>query len=143
MLFQRRFWRIQSIGWALAGAVIVSALVGLFSDGLLSRVRQGGGLVVEYQRFYRSGASSSFLVELAAGRNEIVLSNELAVDLAFETIRPTPARASAATDGIHFIFDASEGGTVFFGIRPAKFGRVTGIITDGESSLPIETFVYP
>ena len=143
MAFQRRFWRVQTAGWAVAAVVILGALLGLFSDGPLSHTRRGQELSLEYQRFYRSGASASFVVALETGQNEVVLSNRLAEDMVLETIRPTPAHTSAGPDGMHFVFDASAGGRVFFGIRPASFGMVAGTISAGKRSVPIKIFVYP
>lgn len=36
MAFQRATWRAQRIGWLILWLIVVLALLGLFSDGLLS-----------------------------------------------------------------------------------------------------------
>lgn len=144
MGLQRNFWRAQAAGWTVAAALILAAIAGLFSDGPVSQLRRvEKDVAVEYQRFYRSGASASFVVELQGEQDELVISNNLAEALVLETVRPTPLRTAVAADGMHLVFDASDGGRIFFGIRPERFGMVSGIISAGKQRVSLKTYVYP
>jgi len=145
MGFQRAFWKVQGAGWVAVAALLIGAMLGIFSDGPLSPVRaRQEGLAAEYQRFYRTGASSSFLLEIPPGReSEVVISDSIVKRLVLETVLPEPVRSAAASDGTHLIFEAPSTGQVYFGIRPAKSGRVRGAISAGGQTVPIHTFVYP
>ena len=144
MALQLRFWKFQAAGWGVAVLVILAALLGLLSDGPFSHAREGAGaLSAEYQRFYRSGASASFLLRIPDGQNELVLSNAIVDGLVLETIRPAPLRAAAGAGGTHFVFASKGNGPVFFGIRPSIIGRVAGQATAGGQTVAIETLVYP
>jgi len=57
MRFQRWSWRVQQSGWVVLSLLLLAALLGVFSDGMLSRATAtdaSGALQIDYQSVYRN-----------------------------------------------------------------------------------------
>lgn len=153
MKFQRRYWMFQRFAWVGLGALIVAMILGLFSNGPLSRITadaDSGAFAVNYQRYYRLGAASDLTLRLgprAARDLTVRFDQALLRSFALETIRPMPVRSEADANALVFTFRVASdgGGDIRFSIRPTRAGRAQGEITLGPSgdAVTLETFVYP
>src|SRR4051812_33932540 len=68
MPFHEQMWRLQRIGWALMGALMLIALLGFLGPGVFARTtagERGAPLQVEYERFARAANSYLMRVRLA------------------------------------------------------------------------------
>ena len=56
LIFQKRFWRAQRIGWGVLTVALLAALLGVFGSGPLSHTTvsdASGRLTITYERFAR------------------------------------------------------------------------------------------
>lgn len=150
MPFQRLEWRIERIGWVAMAMLIVAALLGLLSNGPLSRANQSAGsLHVEYQRFLRNQAPADFRVEVlsAKGEVEISLNRGFVDDVQLEQVVPRPNRIDAGPKGIVLHFDVPQNSAPNFVIirfQPQRMGWLrTNIGSPGQPIVRLTQFVYP
>lgn len=149
--FQRRYWVVQRIAWIGLAALAVAMILGLFSNGVFSRITadaESGAFAVEYQRFYRLGAAAGLTLRLNSGdAREFTVHFDKALLQSFtlETIRPTPLRSETDARGLVLTFrTAGGGGNVHFAIRPTQAGPARGAVSLGAGdAVPLKTFVYP
>ena len=152
MAFQRATWRAQRIGWLVLWLIVVLALLGLFSDGLLSTssgVSAGGDLRVTYDRFERSGAPSriELRVEPQQAREVAIrIGGELLDAFTIERVTPAPHAERGIAGGVELLFSAAAGEplTVHLTVRPRRVGLVESEIGIGKSPpAELTQFIYP
>ena len=156
MRFQRRSWVAERIAWMVMVAVLIAALLGLFSTGLLSsaEARDEAGLVrVEYQRFLRHLAPTTIRVRIApdAGASDTVslrVGRSFARAMQIEQIRPEPQQALTDKDGLILVFRMGEAGgpgLIHFSIKPNEPARIVrgeiGLL--GRQPARLTQFIYP
>lgn len=67
MHVQQRHWRLERAGWVVFLVIVLLALLGVFSQGVLSLTTArsaDAALAVDYQRFERNSAASEITVRL-------------------------------------------------------------------------------
>lgn len=152
MPFQLRDWRAERIGWWVMGILVVLACLGLFSNGPLSTTTsrdEAQRLSVEYERFYRFGASSDMRWMVAATpgtETTITVSPEFLEAFVLETITPEPLQMVATADGMQLVFAREEGAPLDIGLSmtPDEVGTVTTEIRlQGAEPVRLSTFIYP
>ncbi len=152
MAFQRATWRTERIGWAFLWLIAVLALLGLFSNGLLSSASvesPAGDLRVTYERFQHHGASAEIKLEAApqSGRQTAIrISAQMLDALTIEAITPRPQAERGVAGGVEFVFAVEPGEplTVYMNVRPNKVGFLAGEIGIGESRpARLSQFIYP
>lgn len=151
MRFQTRSWMAERIGWGILILFVVLALLGVFSNGVLSSARaerEGVPLTIDYERFQRKTALTRFAIHLPRqGQDEIWLQFNRALQATYEveSIQPPPARATTNASGIGLFFDTYDGEDLLVVIwaRPRHFGAVTLEVTRVPQTLPISILIYP
>jgi hypothetical protein len=152
MAFQRATWRAERIGWAFLGLIAVLALLGLFSNGLLSTASvesPAGDLRVTYERFQRNGAPAEIKLEAVPqpGRQlAIRISAQMLDAVTIEAITPRPEAERGIANGVEFVFAVEPGEplTVYMNVRPNSVGFLAGEIGIGESRpTRLSQFIYP
>lgn len=130
--------------------LISGALLGLFSNGPLSRADQSAGsLRVEYERFLRNQAPAEYRVEVMSANSAGRLSlNKGFVDaVKLEQIVPRPNRIDGAPKRIVLHFDVAQdtaSTVVIIRFQPQAIGRLqTSIGVPGQPTVNITQFVYP
>ena len=152
MELQRRQWRAERLGWALFLVIVLLALAGVFSRGVLSHVTAhtaDGQLSVTYQRFERHQALSQMKIE-ARSEGELILVLELTGDLldafTIESIQPAPVRSASFHGGLRLEFaaDPQGGVTVHLATNPEGFGSSRSEVgLAGGQSVSFHQFIYP
>jgi hypothetical protein len=152
MQFQRATWRAERIGWALLWLIMILALLGLFSEGLLSTTSAespAGDLRVTYGRFQRSGAPAEVKLEAAPQNGQEVVIRVSAPMLdafTIESISPRPQAERGVTNGIELVFPVAAGEplTAYMNVRPHKVGFVSSEIGIGRGRpAQLNQFIYP
>jgi hypothetical protein len=152
MAFQRATWRTERIGWTVLWLIVVLALLGLFSNGLLSSASvesPAGDLRVTYERFQRSGAPTEIKLEVAPQSERqiaIRISRQMLDALTIESITPTPQAERGTANGVEFVFAVEPGEplTVDMNVRPDSVGFIAGEIGIAESRpARLNQFTYP
>jgi hypothetical protein len=153
--FQRRSWTVQRVGWVIMALIVAATLAGLFGPGPLSRAAAGAlgdPVRVEYQRFLRFQAPTSFSVELTPtaareGEFRVWLARDYAEAVRVQEVVPPPERVEAGADRLIYVFPAAPAGGpagVTFHLQPERVGQLNGRLglPDGPTLTFIQ-FVYP
>lgn len=156
MAFQRLSWILERSGWLLMVLLMLAALAGAFSQGLLSSTEASdpsGALKVEYERFHRNGASEVIDVTAAplSGSGTVLhLDAAFLRSFTIDSITPEPAEWRGDEAGVALMFPAPEGrsSTVRFALRPERTGSVTsrmmlGPPAEGGPAVDLKIFIYP
>jgi len=151
--FQRRQWRLERIGWAVIGCIIVAGLAGLFGHSPFARAHVQTAdqkLTIEYDRFarYESDAEIRVSVELDGGGEQVFrlwMVSEYLDSLKVLEIDPVPLRGEAQEGGHAFVFKARpDRTTVKFLVQFRSLGLVSGNINKDEGAHAlVQHFVWP
>lgn len=153
VVFERRQWFIQRLGWALMTLVLLLALAGLFGGGPLSRTSATSGtLHTEYERFVRANSRATVHVTARAtinNRVRLAIDRNYLDELGLESVQPPPSHVASTTGEIIFEFEAPAGQDVNVAIdaTPPAAGFASGTIraldTTREASVQIKHLIYP
>jgi hypothetical protein len=112
LVFERRLWRVQRIGWIVIAALLLLALAGLFGNGPLSHaVASAGTLQVSYERFAHADAPATLRIDVrqpSEGTVRVAINREYLDTLRVEHILPEPLRTVSGGEEHTFEF-ASPG----------------------------------
>lgn len=146
----QRLGRIaERIGWLAMAAIVLAALLGLFSDGMLSQRRiVAGDLVLEQQRFGRVERDSAMTLTLPPHTDTAPLTVDIdgtiLAAMSVESIEPRPLASQPLASGVRYSFAGSaEGGALRLDLRPRRPGTVRGSLSVAEQRLDFYQFVYP
>ncbi|GGM71831.1 hypothetical protein GCM10010106_17720 [Thermopolyspora flexuosa] len=148
---RRRAHAAQLVGWALATAILVAALAGLFGPGPLSTATASAPLVaVGYERFARQLGTTTVVVTVRSAPAEpgvarLWISRDYVEKINVQTVVPQPYSWTAARDGVVLAFPALHGeATVRLRVRPDRAGLLRGAIgAPGRRPAEFWQFVYP
>lgn len=149
---QERMWRIQRVGWALIGVIVLSGLSGLFGRGPLGYTTGGdvhGPLWVEYERFGRNQASSELRIHVRPTSDTVRIWIGPDYTAHVDILRIIPEPAISRVDGAGFMFEVAamgknEPGTITLNLQFHAVGRVAGEVrSPGSPAIPIRQFIYP
>ena len=153
LLFQRRDWFLQRVGWCALGLLLLAGLAGLLGPGPLSRTTRtdGRGLEVGYERFVRDSAQAdlSFRVApqaLVSDQARLLIHRDYLAANRLQRIDPEPRSTRSRGEYVEFSFDAqaSEPLAIRFALEPDKLGAhsVAVRLNDGPE-IRLEQFTYP
>jgi hypothetical protein len=163
---QNTYWIVERIGWCFLALVVVLALLGVFSRGILSDAkarRNGLPLVVEYERFQRVTALTRFRITIDEARKVLaqqdperqddVRQDEVRLRLSpsfqnayeIEAILPRSARSVSGPEGLGLLFEPPESGAaiIVISVRPRDFGPVPLEFGIAGGALQFSVFIYP
>jgi hypothetical protein len=152
LVYQRREWLFERVGWGALTLVIVLALLGVFGGGPLSSTAaatQDDSLRVEYERFLRLGARALLHVEVTAasgGEVRLWLDRAYLDGFRINEVRPAPLRTEATPERFVFVFRAGrEQGPIqiLFLLEAERIGRRAGRLGVGNEAITISHFIYP
>jgi hypothetical protein len=152
LVFQRREWMFERVGWAAMLLVLLAALLGLLGNGPLgttSAHTPDGTVHVEYDRFLRRHAETDLRVRVESDSpNEVRvwLSSEYLHALQVVEVSPLPVRVESGHDRHVYVFPLNESSRsllVRFRVNPDCQGRLTGRVGVGDNSVEVSHLVYP
>jgi hypothetical protein len=155
MAYQRREWRVQRIGWAVMGLLLLAALAGLLGPGPLSDAaagRAGGPLRVEYSRFERMQSPGELRIHVAArlartGTVRLRLNRGFVEKI--DLVRLYPEPVSTDVDGNGFTYEVGTSGaaapiTAVVQYKYRAFGRMpVQVAVEDGAAVSFEQWVYP
>jgi hypothetical protein len=148
--FLRRERIVQKIGLVALTLFVGAGAFGAFGNGPIARVStQAGGTVVTYERFGRTTAPTSVVIEVssAAGDAQPVrfrLEREFMRDLDFLEVRPSDALRGFDAHSAIFEVDAESGsGHVELHFKPNRPGVYQTTVTPERGSVVrLWQFIY-
>jgi hypothetical protein len=155
IVFQRREWSAQRIGWALMALLSLAALAGLLGPGPLSRAiagDEGGSLWLEYSRFERLQDPTSLKLNIgplrsADGTARVWVSRDYLQKVQVEQVTPPPESVEAGPDRLTYVFrvaPADQPTAIVFHINHQTVGKLTSQIgLESGPELSFGQFVYP
>jgi hypothetical protein len=152
LVFHRREWRVQRVGWVFMALLPLLALAGLFGEGPLSAVRVSNDAIgmLQYERFTRKGADTVVLIEPAARGTpaqtvQVALASDYLEAFKIEQITPEPASTQLANGRVVFEFQqAGAGAGIRFHLEPERIGtHDTELIVDSARPVTVRQFTYP
>lgn len=152
MQVQHAEWVIERFGTVLLLTVVLLALLGVFSNGLLSSavaISPSGRLQVEYQRFLRNGANSRMTLQVESSANgevQINLAGNALEGLILESIQPQPVATSSYQGNgltLRVLTDAKGTARVHLLQRSDGIGLYQWVVSSAGESLTFNHFIYP
>lgn len=139
-------WKLQTIGIYFIYLFVLTAALGLFGDGLLSKTTsQVANVEVEFEKFYRFEA----IMELKYKINEvdggafISLPASYANSFEIQSVLPEPKRSRFESGNIRYFFEGQDQMDITFYLIPRKMGSIQGMIKVNDSHFEINHFIYP
>lgn len=153
LVFQRRDWLAQRIGWVFIGVVLLAALAGLTGSGPLSRTTRSDGrhLTVEYDRFVRHGAKTAVTFRVAPeavtqGRVRIAIDRRFLAANDLQRLVPEPSATRGRGNAVEFIYEVAPGAALQarWIVEPDELGSLSSPVRlNGAPALEIAQFTYP
>lgn len=151
--FQRREWRVETVGWAVLAAFMVAALAGLLGNGPVSWSQLGspdGALEVSYQRVAHLDADDTVRVvvqpqAIARDRAQVWLSGTWVEAVEVRRVTPEPSQQVARPGRLGLVLEAPSGQPVelTLAVRAQRTGWTEGRIDVGGSSATFRQLVLP
>jgi len=155
IVFQRRAWKVQRVGWVILVLFVLAALLGLMGSGPLSQARAGheqGTVWVEYSRFSRAEAETALAVHLGPaamrdGKARVWLDRTYHEKIKIDRIMPEPLEVEAAADRLTYVFPVGDGAqpvAVVFHFQPRQAGVLhPSLGVPQADTLSFAQYVYP
>lgn len=153
--FERRWWRIQRIGWLVFVLLLIAGVLGFFGHGPLSKATvnpPGSALLVDYDRLARRETPCMLELHLekaalASGEVRIHLNHALVDQTQIKQIVPAPLAAEPLADGVRYLFridPTCDSACIRFSENPTTPGYVDAEVTvEGARPVRFRQFIYP
>lgn len=142
---QEKGWQFQAIGMYCILVFVVSAAVGLFGNGIVSKSREfNGDANVEYQQFLRYEAKSQFRIQ-AISKQGLKLSFPAEYLAKFEivSIVPQPDKTRFEESRVLYSFDGHDQFDITIYSEPKHLGNVEGSLNVNDSRFHLTHFIFP
>ena len=140
-------WILQRIGWALVLLIMITALLGVYGSGWLSKeTTSDNGYSLSYEKYGRFETPTTITLDVgSSGKKEIVVNIPSAYTEKQEisNIIPQPKEQKSANGLTTFHFDAADNAKIVFYLEPDAIGSIKGSFTVNGTVLPISHFIYP
>ena len=152
MTYQLKVWRFERWGWYALVAVMLLALLGVFSRGPLSaREAQSFDrkVTVHYEVFHRNGSTNPMKIVLGGRENspvELELSGDFLDGFSIESMQPEPIKVVSAGQGIRLWLqtDAQGKATLYLTLRGDGLGGYSSRISvPGSSPVNLTQYILP
>lgn len=139
-------WKVQRIGWVLLYMLMGGAALGLFGNGMLSKVEtEKGKIIVSFDRFFRYEASMELEIEGNESHNftTIAFPQNYLKKFKVENVVPQPIRIFTQYQNVIYQFEGDATRSVKFYLVPKEIGQVNGTMIVNRSPFILKHFIYP
>lgn len=139
-------WSMQRIGWCMMLAILVSAALGLFGNGVLSEKKLSvNGASISYERFSRYENNTALEIEASDlnGATSVRFDPEFARSFKVEKINPEPSGQKIQGGARIDSFRVEGRGQITYFISPRQRGRRTYGLQVNDSEFRVTQYVYP
>ncbi len=155
LTFERRWWRIQRIGWVILTLLILGGVIGIFGHGPLSEATassSGSQVEVHYDRLARRETPAMLQLRLdkaaiASGEVRIRMNHTLLDHMQLKQIIPEPLATEPLADGARFIFRTDptrDSALIVFLSSPTQPGFAESeVVVEGAEPVRFHQFIFP
>ncbi|MEE4410267.1 MULTISPECIES: hypothetical protein [unclassified Serratia (in: enterobacteria)] len=153
IIILRITWWIEKLGYLLMFAVVLLALLGVFSNGVLSSKQETDEdhlLSINYERFARNGTQTEWIVRIKDNNDHPItleVSDTIDKFYVIENIQPQSVQVSHQGERLFFIIPDNkeqQWHTFTFTLRPKEWGSFNANISiAGEKPITINQWIYP
>ena len=150
LVFQRKEWRFQRIGWVVMLLITAAALAGAFGRGPLAHTQNSASdqsFRIEYDRIVRHYSNNIFEIRIEqppADSVGIWFDSEFLSGLDLKEIVPEPISSATGRGRVIYYFRVQPGAHISFHYEPDKFGRRNGTMgIEHRASVRLSQFVFP
>jgi hypothetical protein len=139
---------VHRVGGVLGIALLVAAVAGLFGEGPAAHATaksSDGSLQVDYDRFVRTAASTSFQITLpkGSGQTNFAISAEYLQSTSVGGVSPQASTETVLPDRVVFTVQETGSGQVQVSLTPEKIGAHKVTIWTHDAHVTFTTFTYP
>ena len=141
-----RSWIIQRIGWALLLLFVSSAALGLFGNGILSKVHeQSNEYSLEYDRYGRYEMPQQIKISAPSINDKVVLTvpQSFTENYDIQLLTPQPRIQLFDSSNIVMEFEAKGPVILMFEVEAQQSGRHQAEIFVNNKAFTISQFIYP
>lgn len=157
-IVEKPFWlsfefQLRRIGFALLLAIVIAAMVGLFSRGYISDARianDSGTLRIDYEKYSRLMSDVDMKVtssQIRENRNRIILGGDFMDSFRIDTLQPQPDKMYSLNGKMVLEYSVSAPGseqTLWLSLTPMKFGATHSTVAiDNGPEITLHQFIYP
>ena len=155
LLFQRRTWKVQRIGWGVIALILFAAGLGLFGHGAFSETTAHDGpvpLSLDYERFGRYQSEMTLRLHVHEGADSqgivrIWFSDDYLRNMHIVHIMPAPDTTELSPTGMTYVFRQPKPGApahIIVDLQAQTMGRISGRIgLDDAHTLQFRQWIYP
>lgn len=157
-IFEKPFWlsfefQLRRMGFALLLAIVIAAMVGLFSRGYISDARianDSGTLRIDYEKYSRLMSDVDMKItssQIRENRNRIILGGDFMDSFRIDTLQPQPDKMYSLNGKMVLEYSVSAPGseqTLWLSLTPMKFGATHSTVAiDNGPEITLHQFIYP
>lgn len=126
--FELKEYKVQKVFWVLITFFLVAGLLGVFGEGILSRVIiEEEDFQIEYERFMRDETPADFSVYITKSSGNsvtIAVGKDYIKKVKIQGVVPQPASVETRDERLIYTFNAAGNGLITFNIQPQYVGAV-------------------
>jgi hypothetical protein len=139
---------VHRVGGVVGLLLLVAAIAGLFGEGPVAHATaksSDGTLQVDYDRFVRTAASTSFQITLpkGSGRTNFAISADYLQNANVNAVTPQPSDETVLPDRVVFTVQQTGSGQVEVSLTPENIGRHQVTIWTHDAHVTFSTLTYP
>ena len=157
-IVEKPFWlsfefQLRRMGFALLLAIVIAAMVGLFSRGYISDARianDSGTLRIDYEKYSRLMSDVDMKItssQIRENRNRIILGGDFMDSFRIDTLQPQPDKMYSLNGNMVLEYSVSAPGseqTLWLSLTPMKFGAThSSVAIDNGPEITLHQFIYP
>lgn len=157
-IVEKPFWlsfefQLRRMGFALLLAIVIAAMVGLFSRGYISDARianDSGTLRIDYEKYSRLMSDVDMKItssQIRENRNHIILGGDFMDSFRIDTLQPQPDKMYSLNGKMVLEYSVSAPGseqTLWLSLTPMKFGATHSTVAiDNGPEITLHQFIYP
>lgn len=144
---QERGWKMQTIGMYFILAIVLTASIGLFGDGPMSKRINENIATVEYERFYRFQSRMELKVQIDNTNDPkglaVKFPSKYLEHFQVDSVLPEPEKTTFNGDHIQYQFNGKGNIMITFYLIPQRIGRIDGSIEINNNRFVLNHFIFP
>jgi len=142
---QQSGWRCQRIGLYCILIIVLTAALGLYGNGVISKkIYKEGNAWVEFDQFFRHEAKMQLKVGTESAKKVIIsFPTHYLNHFEIDAIVPEPKESYFENGKINYIFNGHDTITITFYLVPQDAGNIKGSLKVNQNLFTINHLIFP